>query len=241
MMMMNRQEFILALRSELKKLPPEEVAAATEFYEEFIDEVSAKGEKTEEEIIAELGEPKRVAAEIKANYAARILDDDDRLTSSDSKRAGSKASAVWWVILGICSAPVSIPLVCCIAFVGFIVFFGLLGIMLGIYGAIIGCAIGAIGAIVLGTIAFAESAATGCMFAGGGLALAAIAAAAGAGAFIGTRALIRVIVRLITGTHDKIKNKKLTAMSREAGDDRIFAEKPEDPAKGFRRGGDDNE
>ena len=36
---MNRQDFIASLRKELSKLPPEEIADATEFYEEYFDEV----------------------------------------------------------------------------------------------------------------------------------------------------------------------------------------------------------
>lgn len=241
MMMMNRQEFILALRRELKKLPPEEIVAATEFYEEFFDEVLANGAKTEQEIIAELGGPKRVAAEIKADYAARILDDDETVVESGKGGKTNKISAVWWVILGICSAPVSIPLACGIAFVAFCVFFGLLGTVLGIYGAIIGCACGAIGAIVFGIIAFASCVSTGFLFVGAGLLLAALTAAAGVGAFIGTRELIRLIVRLITDAHDKRKNKKLAQMSEAAGGGWTFAEEPKDPREGFTKGGDDNE
>ncbi|MDO4176361.1 MAG: DUF1700 domain-containing protein [Bacillota bacterium] len=239
--MMNRQEFILALRSELKKLPPEEIVAATEFYEEFFDEVLANGEKTEAEIIAELGGPKRAAAEIKADYAARILGGDEEILDSKSGKRQSKISAVWWVLLGICSTPVSIPIVGCLAFAAFCVFCGLLGIVLSIYGTIIGCAAGAIGAIVFGIISFGSSVATGLMFVGGGLLLAALVAAAGVGAYIGTRELIRLIVRLITDAHGKRKNKKLAQMSHAAGDSWTYAEEPKDPREGFRRGGDDNE
>lgn len=240
-MMMNRQEFILVLRRELKKLPPEEIVAATEFFEEFFDEVLANGAKTEQEIIAELGGPKRVAAEIKADYAARILDGEELPGEAGSEKKHSKVSAVWWVILGICSAPVSIPLACGIAFVAFCVFFSLLGTILGIYGAIIGCAFGAIGAIVFGIIAFAGSVATGFMFVGIGLLLAALTAAAGVGAFIGTRELIKLIVRLIRNAHDKRKNRKMAQMSQTAGGGWTYAEEPADPKMGFIKGGDDNE
>ena len=55
-------------------LPPEEIVAATEFFEEYFDEVSVNGDKTEEEIIKEIGSPKRAATQIKAEYANKILD-----------------------------------------------------------------------------------------------------------------------------------------------------------------------
>ena len=35
---MTRIEFIQALRKELRKLPPEEIVAATEFFEEYFDD-----------------------------------------------------------------------------------------------------------------------------------------------------------------------------------------------------------
>ncbi|MCQ2545603.1 MAG: DUF1700 domain-containing protein [Clostridia bacterium] len=223
---MSRQEFILALRSELKKLPPEEIVAATEFFEEYFDDVLASGEKTESEIVNELGSPKKVAAEIKADYAARILEGDE--TVLDKKpSAGKKISAVWWVVLGIISAPVSIPLACCIAFVAICIFFGLLGIMIFIYATIIGCACGAIGTVVFGIIAFGSSLATGFMFVGIGLLLAAMTAAAGVGAYIGTRELIKLIVRLIRDKHIKNKNKRLQEMSSNTGEEWVYVERGE--------------
>lgn len=233
MMVMNRQEFILALRAELKKLPPEEIVAATEFFEEFIDEVLANGEKTEEEIIREIGSPKRVAAEIKADYAARILDGEETAAGTDTHRTQGKISAVWWVVLGICSAPVSIPLAICIAFVAICVVCSLLGVMISIYASIIGCAAAAIWAIAFGCISFSASLATGIMFLGGGLALAALTAAAGVGAFIGTRELVKLIVRLIKDAHHKKRNKKIMEMSNAAGEGWTFREEPKDPRDGF--------
>ena len=60
---MTKQEFIVTLREGIRKLPPEEIVAATEFYEEYFDEVLEAGEKTEEEIAEELGNPKRIGAD----------------------------------------------------------------------------------------------------------------------------------------------------------------------------------
>ncbi|MGN0702201.1 MAG: DUF1700 domain-containing protein [Lentihominibacter sp.] len=234
---MNRQEFILALRRELKKLPPEEIVAATEFFEEFIDEMLAGGEKTEEEIIRELGSPKRAAAEIKADYAARILDGEEIAEGSKMEGSKSKISAVWWVVLGICSAPVSIPLAICIAAVAFCVVISLVGVIIAVYSTIIGCGVAALAAIVFGCVAFGGSFATGILFLGGGLALAALTAAAGVGAFVGTRELIKLVVRLIRDAHSRKRKKKIEEMSGTMGEGWSFRETPEDPRDGFINGG----
>ena len=85
---MTRSEFINNLRKELRKLPPEEIVAATEFFNEYFDDalesVNTDGltekkaeeliEKKEEELVRELGSPKTAAKQIKADYASRILE-----------------------------------------------------------------------------------------------------------------------------------------------------------------------
>ena len=58
---MNRKDFIQKLRRELAKLPAEEREAAIEYYEEYFDEVGPEGEQ---ELLQQLGSPKRVAAQI---------------------------------------------------------------------------------------------------------------------------------------------------------------------------------
>ena len=79
---MNKQEFILALREELAKLPPEEIVDATEYFEEcFAEATDGLDDEAriaeEERLAAEFGSPKRIAAQIKADYAAKILDSDE--------------------------------------------------------------------------------------------------------------------------------------------------------------------
>ena len=209
---MTRQEFIITLRSELKKLPPEEIVAATEFFEEYFDEVLESGERTEEEILQELGNPKRVAAQIKADYAARILDGDETILN-EKTTVKKKLSAVWWVIIGIVSAPVSIPLACGLAFVGFWVFFGLLGFVLGIYALIILGAVLSVAAFVMGILAIGPAVTSGILFLGFGFIGAAITAAAGVGAFIGTKELIKAIARAFRRGREKHKLKKLGKMA----------------------------
>ena len=77
---MTKEQFITTLRRELKKLPPEEIVAATEYYEEYFDEAFG-GEPgdpgAEARLIEELGSPKTVASQIKSEYASRVLAGDE--------------------------------------------------------------------------------------------------------------------------------------------------------------------
>ena len=98
---MNRAEFMKILRSELHKLPEDERNAALEFYEEYFDEA---GTENEQQVIENLGNPKKVAAQIKSEYAVRQLDNEEIPTAKKGW------SAFKWAIVGICSAPISIPL-----------------------------------------------------------------------------------------------------------------------------------
>lgn len=61
---MNREEFLAALEQDLADVSAEERSEALKFYSEFLDEA---GPEREAEVIAELGEPHRVANIIRAN------------------------------------------------------------------------------------------------------------------------------------------------------------------------------
>jgi len=185
---MNKKEFIEKLRRELSKLPSEEIEAATAYYEEYFDEA---GTEDEADLIEELGSPKKVAAQIKVEYAARKLDDN----AKPSVRG--RASAVWWVILGICSAPVSIPLaislfVCAICLVGCVLIFGI-ALLAGVLGGIIA----GIAAVVIGVMAVPEAISTAVMFIGMGLAAVAICAILAIAVIAGMRGFMRLITGVL--------------------------------------------
>ena len=113
---MTKEQFITSLRRELKKLPPEEVVSATEYYEEYFAEALDNPELTAEELaaeearlIGEIGSPKAVAAQIRSEYASRVLSGDET-TLKYKPTVGNKISATWWIILGVLAAPVGIPI-----------------------------------------------------------------------------------------------------------------------------------
>jgi uncharacterized membrane protein len=221
---MTRQEFIVTLRDGIRKLPPEEIVAATEYFEEYFDEVLESGEKTEEEIVSELGNPKKIAAQIRADYAARILDGDETLLG-EKPTVGKKISAVWWVIIGIVSAPVSIPIAICIALVAF-------SILAGCLAGVIGVGATGIGMLVFGCMVMSEAASSGIMILGGGLICLAAAVAAGGGVFIGTRAAVRKIAKAIRRRRENSKRSKLADMS--AGHSEwVYASEPDEDEIAF--------
>lgn len=179
---MNKQEFMKALRDELSKLPPEEIDEATEYFEECFAEATdgldpEKAAAEEARLAEEFGSPKRIAAQIRADYAARILDGEQPAAASDTGKTG-KLSAVWWVVIGICSAPIALPLVIVLIAMIFVVI-----------ACIIGGVIGGAAAVVAGLIHLAATPSSGVLITGIGLMILSGALAAGYGAIVGIIAL----------------------------------------------------
>ena len=230
---MTRQEFIQTLRHELRKLPPEEIVAATEFYEEYFDdaleslntdgmteeEAEQLRIRTEADRAAELGNPKTIAAQIKSDYAARILE-GETTAGGEKVTAKHKLSAIWWVIIGICSAPVSIPLAIAIGGAAIAAISTIISGILGIYCGIIAGAIGGIAFLVGGCAVLGTALSTGVMLLGIGLLALSVSTAAGAGAFIGTRELIRATARLARRLNEKRQRRRIERMRGGAGYER---------------------
>ena len=224
---MNRQDFIASLRRELSKLPPEEIADATEFYEEYFDEVlenldveglteeEAAGAraKREAELVQEIGSPKSIANQIKAEYASKILEGSDA-ASGEKQTVGHKLSAIWWVIIGICSAPVSIPVAIALVCAVCGVLTGMVGLIFGIFTALAALTAGSIAGIAIGISSLSISVPTGVMFVGFGLMGMALAAAGLVGAFLIIREIVLALARTFTRLNEKRKMKKFEQLSR---------------------------
>lgn len=183
---MNRKGFIQKLRRELAKLPAEEREAAIEYYEEYFDEVGPDGEQ---ELLQQLGSPKRVAAQIKSDYAARLLDGKER------QPVKKGLSAAWWVVIGICSAPVSIPAAIILAMLAISIFFVFIAVVISVFAVIAGALACAVASLIFGVMALPTSFASALFLIGGGAAALAVMAAAGVGAVIAVRAIVRAAAR----------------------------------------------
>lgn len=120
---MNRKEFMAELAARLHRLPPEDLHAALQYYEEYFDEA---GSQHEQEVIRELKGPAHIASKILADYAVK----EAKKVSASTK---SGWHALWFIILAICAAPVAVPLIIAaitiiivLAISGFVVIFALL-------------------------------------------------------------------------------------------------------------------
>lgn len=185
---MNRSEFIQILRKELSKLPQEEIDAAVEYYEEYFEEA---GPDRDAEVIQEFGSPKKIAAQIKTEYAARKLDEEGASTAKKG------VSAIWLVILGICSAPISLPVVIVLVALAICGFAIALSVVVSVFAAVIGAVAAALGMLVIGVLALPVAFSTALLFIGGGILVLAVFAAIGVLAVIAIRKAVSAIVKAI--------------------------------------------
>lgn len=198
---MNRVEFIDMLKKELSKLPEEEVEAAVEYYEEYFDEAGADNEKN---VIKSLGNPKKVAGQIKSEYAVKLLDDENTPVVKKGLAAAK------WIIIGICSSPVSIPLIfvtVCIAIAAFAVF---ISCVIGIMACIIGAAAASIGCFIVGVLAIVVAPATACLFIGVSFMGLGISAVLGYLVIKGAKKIVKAVVEAVKKSNEKRKRRMKT-------------------------------
>lgn len=193
---MNRNEFMAALGKELKKLPQDEIDAAMDYYEEYFDEA---GPDMEEQVVAELGSPKKIAGQIKADYAVRRLDEDE----GSAARKG--LSAAKWAIIGICSAPVSIPVAIVLAAVAMCGFAVVLAVVVAVFCCILGMLLASIGAIALGVISIPVAMSSAMLLIGVGLLTLAVFAVLAVLAVMGVRKMVSALVKWLRHKNESRK------------------------------------
>ena len=113
-------DYISELEQNLVDLPEKDREDVVEFYREFLLDGDFVRRST---IDAELGTPKQLAINIMADYSTK---EDSAPAKPETPKSNLKAS--WYILLGICAAPIGIPLILAILFVIFFllaVFFGL--------------------------------------------------------------------------------------------------------------------
>lgn len=186
---MNRQEFIKKLESELSKLPENEIKDVIDYYNEYLDDA---GQENEETALKELGNPSRIATQIKADFAVKQL---SAKRTAGNTEGGKGIAIVWWVILGIFAAPVALP----IAIAG-----GLLAICILLTVAIIVITalfcvgaffVSGIAAFIVGISILFVNFANGIFALGAGLSLIGLTALLGLGIVFATKALINLVAR----------------------------------------------
>ncbi len=201
---MNRKDFIDALRKEISKLPVEEIDAAVEYYEEYFDEA---GKENEQEVLEQLGSPKKVAGQIKSEYAVRLFEEDEKPTVK------KRISAVWYVVMGICSAPVAIPLAATLGVVVFTVFITVICCIIALFAGIIGCIAGAVASIVIGILAVPVTLSSAVLLIGFGLAGLGIMAIMGMLLALGVRSGTNAVVRAARRRNERRRIEKMARIN----------------------------
>lgn len=184
---MNRQEFMNRLAAELSRLPKEEIQAAMEYYSEYFDEA---GPEREQETIAELGSPAKIATQIKADYAVRQLDEPG---AGHSAKKG--LSAILWVILGIFAAPMAFPVAIALGAVALAMFITVAAVIFSVIVSLAAVCVSGIALVFVGFAGLGGSLAAGIMLIGIGLVSAGITALLCVGVAIGAKALIQAAAK----------------------------------------------
>lgn len=115
---MNAYEYLSALRSALSALPPEEIDSAMRYYEDYFLDA---GDENAERVIAELGDPQKVAQDILKEYGgmARAPRQAEGAAGADGtaaefvkqQKARVKGINPWVLaVLVLLAVPVGIPL-----------------------------------------------------------------------------------------------------------------------------------
>lgn len=92
---MTREQFLLGLRKKLKRLPKSEIENIISYYNDYFED----SEKSDEEVIKELGSVSSIASQILADYAF-----------DDKKQSRGMGHKIVLIILAIFAAPVGLPL-----------------------------------------------------------------------------------------------------------------------------------
>ena len=159
---MTRTEFINELSQRLaKRLSAQELQEALTFYSEYFDDA---GPEHEQEVIAELGTPTQVAAQIVSERAMAAADEQPQ-----SVKKG--LSAVWVVILSLFAAPVALPVAFALVAVMFGLLVAIIAVVVSFWIALIAIAVSGIFMVGVGFAVILKSFAAGVFYLGGGFAL----------------------------------------------------------------------
>ena len=124
---MNKRVFYRELKNNLNNFDNNEIRKVLEYYDEIINDKMDLG-YSEEEAIATLGDIRNISSSVKANAMYEKVNDEKQTNNSLRN---------FWIILGICTAPILIPLG--IGFlIGFIaIIFSLIVVIISVSGAAI--------------------------------------------------------------------------------------------------------
>ena len=138
---MNKRKFLFKLKRALWGCPPSEIRNRLAFYAEMIDDRVEEG-LTEKEAVADIGDPKKIAEEIRAETGDRKKKDRAPM-GTGAKVLIALGSPVWLSFL-IAAAAVVFSLAVSVLAVIFSVFVCLFALLICLYAAVLALVVSAL-------------------------------------------------------------------------------------------------
>ena len=113
------------------------------------------------------------------------------------------------MIIGICAAPVSIPLAVALGAVALAIFVSVVCCIVAVFAGIVGCIAGAVACIVMGIMAIPVAFSSAVLLIGTGLGALGFMAAMGVLLFMGVRAATNAIIRAARKRNDRRNIEKM--------------------------------
>lgn len=151
---MNKEEYLKTLAHKLRRLPKEDYDTAMEYFVEYFAEA---GPEQEQQAIEDLGTPEEAANTLIMNLAEKNV-------KEPPKTVKGGFHAVWIGILGICAAPIALPLALAVVAVVFAVVVSVLAVLFALFVSAVCLAaagiVGIIGGVICLVHTFADGIAT---------------------------------------------------------------------------------
>ncbi|MCL2438156.1 MAG: DUF1700 domain-containing protein [Coriobacteriia bacterium] len=164
---MTKTAFLAELRQRLSVLPEPEAMSAIAYYDEYLSEA---GPENEAAAIAELGSPAQIATGILGDHVYTS-------TTGEDKTIKSGLTAVWIAVVGVLTAPITLPLAFSLIMLIFSLLLTALLVVFSLFIAAIATFIGGVVYLGIGFVTLFSHFATGLATIGTGLALTAFGAA----------------------------------------------------------------
>ncbi len=104
---MTKDDYLKALRANIKNVPAGEANNIIQYYSEYFDEA---GPENTARVIEELGPPKQLATRVCADYIIRDVEQ-----GNGTKNIKKKASNTWLIVLAVIGSPIWFPLAIAVA------------------------------------------------------------------------------------------------------------------------------
>ena len=198
---MNSVEYIYKLEKRLKNIPKEERDDAIAYYSEFFQDA---GEEETEKIIERIGSPSQVATGIRADMAARALDEGE-------PKVRKGVYAVWLAILGVFALPIALPL----GIAGIVVVFAILisigAVYLSLAVSALALVVSGIATAIVGCFIIPQGISTAIYYVGFGFTALALGALLGVATYLLTKVTLIGVAKLF----NKIRYRKINKINKQ--------------------------